>query len=158
RADGKIFPSVVGVTSLGQCGSSDPGVYTRVSEYVVWIQRVVFDECEQYITKTIFSNQDPRRIYKGKPAQKGQFPFMGVVGWEIDDDTAKPYQFMCGSTLISEKFVLTAGHCTQIALLIGENSTRVLVRPRVVLFGVEDLDPTNNVVDIKVLITNFLWF
>jgi secreted trypsin-like serine protease len=35
--------TIIGVTSFGsQCGIGDPGVYTRVSKYVPWIESVVW--------------------------------------------------------------------------------------------------------------------
>jgi secreted trypsin-like serine protease len=41
--NGEKFYTVVGVTSFGaSCGSQIPGVYTRVSEYLQWIEDIVW--------------------------------------------------------------------------------------------------------------------
>ena len=39
---GKRIPFLVGVTSFGKaCGTNTPGVYTRISSFVGWIESVV---------------------------------------------------------------------------------------------------------------------
>uniref|UniRef100_A0A182QR03 Peptidase S1 domain-containing protein n=1 Tax=Anopheles farauti TaxID=69004 RepID=A0A182QR03_9DIPT len=41
--DDACSPQVIGITSFGiGCGSSTPGIYTRVSEYVDWIESIVW--------------------------------------------------------------------------------------------------------------------
>jgi secreted trypsin-like serine protease len=38
----KFIPFVVGITSFGHiCGIGNPGIYTRVSSYIQWIERTV---------------------------------------------------------------------------------------------------------------------
>lgn len=46
------------------------------------------------------------RIVSGTPAAKGEFPWQAIIK-EDEDDTLK-----CGGSVISERWVMTAAHCT----------------------------------------------
>ncbi|XP_044756150.1 serine protease snake-like [Coccinella septempunctata] len=58
-------------------------------------------------------------IVGGEPANRREFPHMALVGYGPSDDT----QWLCGGSLISENYVLTAGHCL-ISTELG-NASRV---------------------------------
>ncbi|XP_050350267.1 serine protease snake-like isoform X3 [Nymphalis io] len=49
-------------------------------------------------------------VIGGRDTFPGEFPHMGAVGWKVFHGT---WIFMCGCTLISSKFTLTAAHCTK---------------------------------------------
>lgn len=71
-------------------------------------------------------------IVGGENATQGEFPHMAAIGWIDFDDK---YAFQCGGSLISSRFVLSAGHCTQ--------NPRMKVRvPSIVRLGDQNLDPT----------------
>ena len=65
------------------------------------------DACEAY-TQT-YSNVVFPHIVGGQNAKVGQFPYMAALGFysEINSN----YNFRCGGTLISDKYVVTAAHC-----------------------------------------------
>lgn len=49
-------------------------------------------------------------IIGGENAKLGEFPHMAAIGWVNFNDE---YSFSCGGSLISTRFVVTAGHCTR---------------------------------------------
>ncbi|XP_041983784.1 serine protease snake-like [Aricia agestis] len=71
-------------------------------------------------------------IVGGESANQGEFPHMAAVGWVTDEEK---YAFYCGGTLISSRFVLTAGHCTY-------KPRQKHNEPSVVRLGEQNLDPT----------------
>ncbi|CAG9828621.1 unnamed protein product [Diabrotica balteata] len=64
-------------------------------------------------------------IVGGTPAEAGEFPFMVAIGFNTTSE-----QWRCGGTLISDRFVLTAAHCTY---------ARDVGKPTVVRLGELDL-------------------
>lgn len=67
------------------------------------------EKCKEYHDKymhVIGENRTPQ-IVDGKNASEGEFPHMAALGYQKNFDI----KWLCGGTLISERFVLTAGHC-----------------------------------------------
>ncbi|XP_072389748.1 venom protease-like [Diabrotica undecimpunctata] len=69
------------------------------------------------------------KITGGETADLGQFPWMALLGYQ--QNQLNFIEYLCGGTLITETFVLTAAHC----LGVGPNHQLVQVR-----FGEHDLN------------------
>ncbi|VVD02953.1 unnamed protein product [Leptidea sinapis] len=69
-------------------------------------------------------------IVGGENANQGEFPHMAAIGW-VEDNS---YVFLCGGSLISSRYVLTAGHCIKVPRRRPEG-------PSIVRLGDQNLDP-----------------
>lgn len=56
-------------------------------------------------------------IIGGTKVDRTEFPHMVAIGFGQPNDLA----YLCGGSLISEKFVMTAGHCTKDRIRFDEN-------------------------------------
>lgn len=50
-------------------------------------------------------------IIEGEEADAGEFPFMAALGFHNNDEDSSGYDYRCGASLITRKFLLTAAHC-----------------------------------------------
>lgn len=117
----KKLHNIVGITSRGvrpYCGRPDiPGIYTRVSSYLPWIEDIVWPKpkrisvemCEKYSEQLIdvVLEDFGDKIIGGRDVTEGEYPHMAALGY----GTMRDVKWLCGGSLISNKFILTAAHC-----------------------------------------------
>ncbi|XP_075216411.1 venom protease-like [Lycorma delicatula] len=71
-------------------------------------QSISKTKCMEYEQKTCYGFGIPYAV-GGTPVKPKELPFMGLVGY----GTKNNVDWACGCSLISEKFVLSAAHCTK---------------------------------------------
>ncbi|XP_039758597.1 serine protease Hayan-like [Pararge aegeria] len=104
---------------------------TKCFEYV-WRMRyeqgkdVRMTQCEKKET-------DRTPILGGSDVSDGEYPHMGALGWKAKVGT---WIFKCGSSLISEKFALTAAHCSCVA---STDKTVTDLEPKIVRLGCSNI-------------------
>ncbi|CAI6351380.1 unnamed protein product [Macrosiphum euphorbiae] len=82
------------------------------------------------------NNVSRNLIVGGRLAELGDWPWIAALGYQVLSEPMSEYKWLCGGSLISDRYVLTAAHCT-----IGSGMYRLSV----VRLGDLNLDP--NVVD-----------
>ncbi|KAK1122191.1 hypothetical protein K0M31_009417 [Melipona bicolor] len=74
---------------------------------------------DEVISSVAMLAQRPTRIVGGKDAEKGLHPWQVSVHWG-DPARKIPSRHICGGSLVTAGWVLTAGHCKTLAPPVGE--------------------------------------
>lgn len=109
-----VYPCIIDDVTMVCCPKKDkpePELVSRTSAFP--------EKCGEYILED--------RIVNGKLASIGQYPFMALMGYTrmfflllyfiyststfFIEKTVPFPQFLCGGSIITSKYILTAGHC-----------------------------------------------
>ncbi|XP_068622724.1 trypsin-like isoform X2 [Battus philenor] len=108
-----------------------PGNFKRVSERKCY-------EYKQLTSSLKITKRGRRRnlsILGGQNANIQDYPHMGALGWKLSNEEDS-WIFLCGSSLISLNYVLTAAHC----ILVSKSTNKYVdSKPDIVRFGVTNI-------------------
>ncbi|XP_050668050.1 serine protease snake-like isoform X2 [Leptidea sinapis] len=85
-------------------------------------------DCE--LSRGIDTDDDTFQTIGGRITEPGEFPHMGALGWRAVNTGT--WIFKCGSTLISENYLITAAHCSRVP---SGDTTVANPRPEIVRLG-----------------------
>ncbi|CAF2792753.1 unnamed protein product [Rotaria sp. Silwood2] len=124
----------VGIASYSRCGIPGyPSIYTRLAYYIDWINSIVTSHNESlYTTRTrnrpITYNCDKNNVTCGCGYRPVQLPTSRIIGSENAVEASwtmivslrilNGNKHLCGGTLLSNSYILTAAHCVQSFSLI----------------------------------------
>ncbi|XP_028160876.1 serine protease persephone-like [Ostrinia furnacalis] len=96
-------------------------------------QRISEQKCREY-------NWERKRLEKcSTDADSFEFPYVGAVGYK--EEESKDWVFACGTFLISERYTVTAAHCSR---------RRPDSRPEIVRFGNKNIVDDVKRLDVKI--------
>nr|XP_049464440.1 serine protease 53-like [Anopheles coluzzii] len=98
-----LLPTLLSIASLAQGSDfldNPPVNYTTGKS---------FEDCELRFPATKVDESSHIESYGGERAYKGEFQHMAAIGWTRSGATI---DYLCGGSLITWRFVLTASHCS----------------------------------------------
>ncbi|RVE40311.1 hypothetical protein evm_015039 [Chilo suppressalis] len=127
-----------------RCGRRECDAYSRSVVQKVDVSALLVNDEGVSVVASKCQYTGVELIIGGEDANRGEFPHMAAIGWANSEGG---YDFKCGGSLISSKYVLTAGHCTNdpraytpepVAARLGEQNLDANVND-----GADPVDPIN---------------
>ncbi|XP_044258983.1 serine protease snake-like [Tribolium madens] len=106
---------------------------------------IVKTKCKEYsYAKNECGHKIVKRIVGGVVSGRKEFPHMAFLGYETEDNEV--IKWLCGGTIISDRFILTAAHCFVTSLRNG-------LTLKYVKIGVTNVNETDHKQELNVLQT-----
>lgn len=129
-ANGRMNPFIIGITSFGRaCGDKTPGVYTRISSYVEWIEselKMSFDPQECALRYAKYREFEDDIILDKTKRKFGSWMNFDTTRGHVDvytnnlnhrvsliKDSDTEILRRCGGVILTETFVLTLSDCVK---------------------------------------------
>ncbi|XP_052742400.1 serine protease Hayan [Bicyclus anynana] len=113
-----------------------------------YIWRIRYEQGKVVRMAQCEKKEDWTLVLGGSDVSHGEYPHMGALGWKAKVGT---WIFKCGGSLISEKFLLTAAHCSCVS---STDKSVTEVQPKIVRLGcknIMDVDKGTHAYDVNIL-------
>lgn len=85
-------------------------IYGELTKEKIFVNPLALGSTSQHVLSLSRCDSTTPLIVGGEKTKNGEYPHMAAIGWKTLDGTL---EFKCGGSLISERFVLTAAHCSR---------------------------------------------